>query len=51
VAVVGKLVQKWQRESYIQKEKQYTNRYKSNIISQNTKYKKEKQTQKEYYTT
>jgi hypothetical protein len=29
VAVVGKLVQKWEREGCIQKEKQYTKQYKS----------------------
>jgi len=34
VAAVGKLVQKWERDGYIQKEKQYTKQY------NNTKYTK-----------
>ena len=34
VAVVGKLLQNWERDSYVQKEKQYTKQYK------NTKYTK-----------
>ena len=29
VAVVGKLVQKWDRDSYIQKQKQYRKQYKN----------------------
>ena len=29
VAVVGKLVKKYERDSYIQKEKQYTKQYKN----------------------
>ena len=36
VAVVGKLVRKEERDSYIQKEKQYTKQY------ENTEYTKEK---------
>jgi len=34
VVVVGKLVHKWERDSYIQKEKQYTKQY------HNTEYSK-----------
>jgi len=38
VAVVGKLVQNYERDSYIQKEKQYTEQY----IKQYTKYRVDK---------
>ena len=37
VAVVGKLVQKWERDSYTQREKQHTKQYKKQHTKQYTK--------------
>jgi hypothetical protein len=51
IAVVGKLIQKYERDSYIQKDKQYTKQYKNaeyakekNIQSKKTNIKKYKKT-------
>jgi len=35
LALVGRLVQKQERDSYIQREKQYTKQYKNNTETQN----------------
>jgi len=41
VAAVGKLVQKWERDSYIQKEKKYTKQYKKREYRKYKRYTKQ----------